>query len=221
MHPTRVVLHHRNRLLREGVALILSRLNDVDVADETASADELFGALDDGGVDVVVLDLDLPSRRGLDEARRVRSQFPDVRVLMVGVSELISDVVDCIEAGASGYLSQDASLDDLVAHVRAVAADEAICAPKVTAVLFDRVAEAARGRDAAAHDLVRLTPRERQIIALIEKGYSNKEIASRLEIGVQTVKNHVHNLLEKLRVRGRAEAAMFARRQGLVMDAPT
>jgi DNA-binding NarL/FixJ family response regulator len=167
--------------------------------------------------DVIVLDLSLPGRDGLGEARQIRGVFPEAKILMTGLSELASDVLACIEAGAAGYLPQEASFEELLNNIYAVAAGEALCSPKITSVLFSRIAEAARERDAAKLlGLTNLTPRELETIALIEEGLSNKEIAVRLEIEVKTAKNHVHNILDKLQLNGRREAARYAREQGLL-----
>ena len=104
--------------------------------------------------------------------------------------------------------------------IRAVAGGEAFCSPKVTGLLFTRLAESARERERLqALGLTYLTRREREIIALIEEGLSNKEIAVRLQIEIQTVKNHVHNVLDKLQITSRREAAQYVRAQGLVRHA--
>ncbi len=134
---------------------------------------------------------------------------------MIGLSESESDVIACIEAGAAGYLPQEASLEYLQQSIRAVAAGEAICSPKVAAQLFSRVAEAADVRELRGM-LSNLTRREVEIIPLLEERLSNKEIAVQLQIEVQTVKNHIHNILEKLQLDGRREVARYAREWGLL-----
>ena len=137
---------------------------------------------------------------------------------MMGLTELQSDVIGCIEAGAWGYLPQEASLEDLLNNIHAIAAGEALCSPKVAGVLFSRVAMVGRERELRqVLGLPNLTRRELEVIELIEEGLSNKEIAVRLDIEVQTVKNHIHNILDKLQLDGRKEAARFARERGLLM----
>ena len=123
----------------------------------------------------------------------------------------------CIEAGVAGYVSQDVSLEDLVKHIRMVAVGETFCSPKVAGLLFSRVAESARER----HRLLalssgHLTRREQDVVALIEEGLSNKEIAVRLNIETATVKNHIHNILERLQLDNRQAAARYARERGLL-----
>jgi DNA-binding NarL/FixJ family response regulator len=123
-------------------------------------------------------------------------------------------VVACAEAGIAGYVDRDASLRDLVATVRSVARGELLCSPRIAARLMRRVAELAdqpRPPQTPAH----LTRREREVVALIDEGLSNKEIAQRLNIELPTVKHHVHNVIEKLGVRSRLQAAAHVRRRGL------
>ncbi len=213
----RILIIHKNRLFREGLAFVLTQQPNVTVAAVTASASDILQDLEKLRPDIVVLDLSLPDREGLAEARQIRHASPDVRILMMGITELQSDVLACVEAGAAGYLPQEASLEQLLENVRAVAAGEAICSPKVATFLFSRVAEAARERELRrVQGLPSLTRRELEIIASVEDGLSNKEIATRLQIEVQTVKNHIHNILEKLQLDGRREAARYARERGLL-----
>ncbi len=146
--------------------------------------------------------------------RAIVGAFPGARVVAVGVSETGDEVMEYVEAGAAGYFSREGSLEDLNAVIQSAARDEVLCSARVAAQLFRLVAalRAERGSGESA----RLTRRETEIIQLIDQGLSNKEIAQRLAIDIYTVKNHVHNILEKLRVNRRGEAA--ARMRGLLTD---
>jgi len=218
VRDVRVLIIHRNRLLREGLAFVLAQQQDISVIGSVADPGEVLEELGRLRPAVIILDLGLPARRGLEEAQRIRGRSPDSKILMMGVSELESDVLACIEAGASGYLPQEASLEDLLNNIQALAAGETLCSPRVAALTFARIAEGARERQRLRSlGLARLTRREVGVIALIEEGLSNKEIAVRLQIEVQTVKNHIHNILEKLQLDGRREAARYAREQGLLV----
>ncbi len=135
---------------------------------------------------------------------------------MIGLTEVESDILACIETGVAGYLSQDASLKELYRTMHAVAKGEPFCSPKIVGALFTRVAAETQKRERILlMDWVNLTRRELEILPLIEEGLSNKEIALRLHIEVRTVKNHIHNILRKLQLEGRREAARFAREHGL------
>jgi len=214
----RVAIIHRKRLFREGLAFALSQQQGIAVVSSAAEAYEISDEILRLLPDVIIIVLSLPERDGLDDLRWIRNTFPEVtKVLMIGLSELASDVLACIEAGAAGYLPQEASLEDLIHSVRAVAAGEVLCSPKVAGVLFHYIAQRARERERLqALNLTHLTRREREVIALIEEGLSNKEIVVRLQIELQTVKNHVHNILEKLQLDSRREVARYAREHGLV-----
>jgi len=215
----RVFIVHPSRLLRESLALVLNQQATMTVVGTAANVKEVRPMLAQAKAtpEVIVLDFGLPTRDGLAHAREISDAIPLPLILMIGVSELESDILACCEAGATGYLPREASVKDLIDHVRAVAAGETPCSPKVAAFLFSRLRERARElQRLRALGPVRLTRRELQVIGLIEEGLSNKEIATRLEIETQTVKNHVHNILEKLELGGRQDAVRYARERGLL-----
>jgi two-component system, NarL family, nitrate/nitrite response regulator NarL len=213
---TKIAIIHRKRLFREGLVFALSQHQNITVVGSVARVCEILAEIDRLRPDVVIIDLSLPERDGLGEARRVRKAYPDIKILMMGLTESESDVMACIEAGATGYLLQEASLEDLLGTIPTVAAGEAFCSPKITSFLFSQIAASARKRAPhQARGLTHLTRREHEIITLIEQDLSNKEIAARLKIEIQTVKNHVHNILEKLQLNGRREVARYAREYGL------
>jgi len=214
----RIIIIHRKRLFREGLAFVLSQQQGMAVVSSVAKACEVLGEMARLRPDVILIELSLPERDGLGDLRQIRRTFPDVaKILMIGLSELASDVLACIEAGASGYLPQEASLEDLISSIRAVAAGETFCSPKVAGFLFTHITQQARERERLqALNLTHLTRRGHEVIALLEEGLSNKEIAVRLQIELQTAKNHVHNILEKLQLDSRREVARYAREQGLV-----
>lgn len=215
--PIRVVILHQNRLFRESLAFALNHQPNISVIRTATEPAELWPVLGDVDPRVFVVDLDLPRRTGLAHTREIAQVRPSAGILMIGVSEVAADVIGACEAGATGYLRQDASLNEIIDHVRAIATGETPCSPKVAALLFGRLRERARELQRMhAADGVRLSPREIEIIGLIAQRLSNKEIAVRLGIGVQTVKNHVHNILEKLDLHDRFAAVDYAREHGLL-----
>ena len=215
--PIRVLIIHRNRLFREGLSFVLDQQQNITVVGSFPGAGEVVAELVRLTPDLILLDLCVPGREGLGEARLIRGVFPEVKILMMGLSELQCDVLTCAEAGVTGCLPKEASLEDLLNHIQAAATGEALCSPKVAGLLFSRVAEVGReGELRRVVGLPNLTRRELEVIALIEERLSNKEIAIRLQIEVQTVKNHIHNILEKLQLDGRREVAHYARERGLV-----
>ena len=191
------------RLYREGIAASLEHRADLEIICTARSTDAPRRA-DECDPDIVVLDM--ATAGSLDLVRRLTGAMTHVRVVAFAVEETEHDVLLCAEAGAAGYVAPDGTLEDLVNTIRSVARGELLCSPRIAATLFRalRVQTPDAGVDRLA---LTLTAREREIAPLLERGLSNKEIASQLNIEVATVKNHVHNLLEKLQVGSRGEAA--------------
>jgi len=219
--PIRVVVVKRDRLSCEALGFALAHQPGINIVRMVADVSELCGDAADLDPRLFVVDFDAPRREGLTQVRSISARWPLAAILMTGVTELESDVVACCEAGASGYLVEGSSLESMVNHVRALAAGETPCSPRVAAMLFSRLRD--RTRELQSLQLegpIRVTRREIEIISLIDQRLSNKEIAVRLGIEVQTVKNHVHNVLEKLEVRGRAGAVRYARERGLLSPFP-
>jgi DNA-binding NarL/FixJ family response regulator len=191
-------------LSREGLADILRRDGSVDEVRTAADAQTAVLLLSGYVPDVVLLNL--ASSDPLATLAAVRVAAPAVRVIALAVTETEDEIVAYAEAGVTGFVPRHGSLDTLKVTIASVVRGEAACPPVVTSALLRRISSLADQRAGSA-DADRLTPREREVLLLIEQGLSNKEIAQRLTIEVRTVKNHVHNLLEKLRVRRRGEAA--------------
>ena len=154
--------------------------------------------------DMVLLDAGLPD--GVAVTRAIRSRAPDVRVIVISVPD--GDVLAFAEAGIAGFVTREASTAELLAAIASVERGEALCSPRAAAALLDRVATLAAAEPVAAREP--LTAREKEILGLITAGLSNKEIATRLVIGVPTVKTHVHNILRKLGASRRGQAAARA-----------
>ena len=168
---------------------------------------------------VVILDLDPPRKTGLTAARQLLRCDPKLRILITGVPNQDAEVIAVIEAGAMGYVTPESGMEDLLSNIKTLASGQAICSPRIARLLFQRVAKAARSqypkKKPTPVEDTHLTPRELQVMALIEEGLSNKEIARRLSIEQQTVKNHVHHVLVKLSLRRRTEVAHYVRQHGL------
>jgi DNA-binding NarL/FixJ family response regulator len=212
MHGTdlgqvRVFVVAEVRLYEQGLAQVLERDPRYVVAGTASSVGEGIARM--RGLeplpDVAIVDLIGPG--GPAAVGAMRDGIPDLKVIALGIRELESDVLAWAEAGVDGFVSPKASLDDLMATVDSVARGEALCSPRMTAALLRHVGTLARSQRSASTPAVTLTARETEIAGLIDQGLSNKEIAQRLCIELPTVKNHVHNLLEKLGVRRRGEAA--------------
>ena len=206
---TRALVVSDIRLYREGLAAALSAGGRCEVVATAPTGFAALQATEAHRPDVVLLDLALVDAG--DAVAHLAAVDPPVKVVALGVREIPSEVIALAEAGVAGYVTRDATLDELVEVVESVARGEMVCSPRIAALLLQRVA-AARGRDARRDVDELLTPRENEIVVLIDEGLSNKQIAHRLSIQVATVKNHVHNILDKLGVDGRAAAAAHVRR---------
>lgn len=204
------------RLYREGLAQVLGSHPNISVVATAASTNGSLTSISDAAPDVVLIDMVMPD--SLAAIRRVLAAAPGAKVVSLGVGEDDHEVVASAESGAVGYVPREGSLGDLVIVIECAARGEAVCSPRVAGALLRRVATLASDR---GHNQIEghLTSRESEIMRLVDEGLSNKEIATRLCIEVATVKNHVHNILEKLQVHRRGEAA--ARVRGALRRRPS
>jgi two-component system NarL family response regulator len=210
----RVFIADDNRLLREGLVSMLAEQKDIIVVGSAASGGQALDQITQLLPDVALVDIGMPDKDGLDVTQTLRKDLPTVKVIILGMPDLTDEIMACIEAGAAGYVLKEASFDYLVESIRSVQRGESFCSPRMAASLFSRIAELAGER--VPENSIKLTPREVEVINKIADGLSNKEIAGQLFIEVQTVKNHVHNILDKLQLHNRLEAVQYAREKKLL-----
>jgi two-component system nitrate/nitrite response regulator NarL len=191
------------RLHREGLISSLTQRSELNVVGAGPS-DDVLTHIEPLRPEVLILDL--ATNDSLNIPRCAKQLFPTLRVVAFAVAERVENVLACAEAGISGYVTQDGSIEDLITAVTRALDDELVCSPRIAALLFNRIATLSRGRAAAPADF-QLTPREREIATLVACNLPNKEIARRLRLGPATVRNHVHNILQKLDVHRRGDIA--------------
>ncbi len=217
MHNIRVFIFSEDRLFCDGLVKLLSeRKRDelqITLSGVSDCWEKIISLKEKGLVDVALLDYKLFSRDGLPPLSTLSAGSCPVKVVWFGVRDHENDIVPCLESGAAGYISTDASVDDLVHIVTAVANGNSWCSDRFAAFLFSRIRDFAREKCLDARENAQLTAREFEVIELLAENLSNKEIAGRLNIETQTVKNHVHNLLEKLSVHKRMDAVAYARQR--------
>lgn len=203
-----------NRLLREGLVFMLSEEDGLEVVGSAESGTDALEQMQDHLPDVALIDIGIPGKDGIEVTKALRQDLPTVKVIILGMPDVTNEIMACIEMGAAGYILKEASFDYLVETIRSAHRGESFCSPQIAASLFSRVAELAGDR--IPESAVKLTPREIQIVNTIAEGLSNKEIAQKLSIEVQTVKNHIHNVLDKLQLHTRLEAVQYARERNML-----
>lgn len=219
MSRIRVLLADDHDLFRQGVRRLLEGAADVEVIGEARTGEEAVRLVEDLIPDIVLLDITMPGLSGIDAARLIKTASPRTGLIMLTVHADEEFLFEAIKAGAMGYLLKDASPDELVRAIRLIYGGEGLLAPSMAAKVMR---EFARTRDAKelAGVLNPLTPREIEILQHVAEGLANKEIAHKLSISERTVKNHLSNIMEKLHVNSRTQAAVYALRSGLVPPPP-
>jgi DNA-binding NarL/FixJ family response regulator len=213
--PIRALVVDDHDLFRRGVRSLLGEYG-VDVVGEAANGTEAVRLATELLPDVVVMDLNLPGMSGLEATWRLAAATPSTRVLVLTVSVDEADVREAVLAGASGYLLKDGSDAAIVDGVRSAAAGESLISPRVATKVLEQLRNGAAHTDADVDDQVKLSPRELTVLRLVAEGKCNADIARELFVSPQTVRIHVSNILAKLQIQNRIQAAVYAVRRGIV-----
>jgi two-component system NarL family response regulator len=214
--PIRVLLADPHALFRRGVRLVLDDEPDIEVIGECDDGLDAVDLIVELAPDLVLMDVRLPGVSGIEATRRARSLVPSVKVAILTVSEEDDDLFAAVRAGATGYILKEVSIEDLPDAVRAVARGDSLISPPMASRLLGEFNALSRRVEEQRGTAPRLSDRELEVLRLVARGMSNKDIAAELVIAENTVKNHVRNILEKLQLRSRMEAAMYAVREKLV-----
>lgn len=217
MSKIRVLLIEDNRLLREGITAMLNEQPDIKAVSATGNGDA-FEKAKKIRPQVVLLDLGLRSQNSLRVAELIKREYPKAEIVVMDLMPVQAEVVEFVKAGVAGFILKDATIEDFLHTIRSVAQGKKVLPPPLTGSLFSHIVEYAvqSGKADRLMKAVRLTKREHEVVDLIARGMSNKEIAKELNIAVHTVKSHVHNTLEKLALHTRLELATFALTEGMV-----
>lgn len=215
----RILVADDQAMVRAGFAALLSAQVDMDVVGDAANGVEAVERADRLRPDIVLMDVRMPEMDGLEAAGRLlaaeRTHRP--RIVMLTTFDIDDYIYEALRYGASGFLLKDAPPDDLINAVRIVADGQALLAPSVTRRLITEFARSRPATQVRSKELEQLTEREREVLLLIARGMSNKEISRHLYVVEQTVKTHVHRIFAKLSLRDRAQAVVFAYETGLVV----
>ncbi len=208
----RVLIADDHAVVRQGLRTFLALQAEIEVVGEAADGEEAVAAAERLQPDVALMDLVMPRLGGIEAIRRIRELSPSTRVIVLTSFVDEDRMIPAVRAGAAGYLLKDVQPQELVRAIRTVHDGEALLHPAVVARLMAEVARDGDRPDAAAH----LTDREREVLGLIARGHANKLIALDLGVSEKTVKTHVSNILGKLGVHDRTQAALYAVREGIV-----
>ena len=212
---TRVLLVDDHDLFRTGLRNLLEE-EGVEVVAEAGTGMEAIALVREHAPEVVVMDLNMPGISGVEATRQITSIAPLTRVLVLTISDQDGDVIDAIMAGACGYLLKDASIQELLRGIRAAAVGESLISPHVASKVLQRVRASSSQPEIEQTIRSELSEREIEVLKLIANGKENAEIAAELHISPKTVKNHISNILMKLQIENRIQAAVFAVRSGIV-----
>lgn len=215
----RVLVVHKARLICDLMAAALREEGEIAAVDFARSASEALAKLETSEYDIALVNINLADNDALQLTRSLARSKQNIKVIVTGLVQSKAAVLRCVEEGAAGYVLEEESLSDLIKKLRAVCTNQFVVAPNMAGALIARLTELKRQvstvRALAVTDSfnepTELTPREWEILGLIEQGLTNQQIAERLFIELGTVKNHVHNILRKLDVQTRKHAVIFAR----------
>jgi two-component system, NarL family, nitrate/nitrite response regulator NarL len=212
----RVLVVDDHALFRSGVIALLSRQPDIQVVGEAADGLEGIKRAKELAPDILLMDLHMPGTSGKEAIGLLAEEVPAAKVMMLTVSEDAQDLLDCLRAGATGYLLKNTNIDALIDSLRRAFEGDSVVSPGMTSKLVQGVL--APRVDAAASALDSLSGREREVLQQVAAGASNKEIARRLDLAESTVKIHVQHILRKLHLQSRVQAAVFAVEHGIAMQ---
>ena len=213
----RLVIADDNFLLLEGIVSMIGDLEGFNVVGTATNGDEALELIKNMRPDVALIDIGMPDKDGLEVTQILHQEVPDVKVVILGLVDLTEEIMACIAAGATGYVLKESSFSHLIETIQAVHRNETFCSPRMAASLFSRIAELTMEvKEQIPPDSVKISPRELDVIRLIAEGKANKEIGQQLSIATQTVKNHIHNILDKLQLHNRFEAVQYARDRKLL-----
>jgi DNA-binding NarL/FixJ family response regulator len=215
LDEVRVLVVDDHDLFRSGLKTLLEE-HGVNVVGEAPNGQTAIRLASELAPDVIIMDLNMPGLTGVETTRKLAGIAPLTRVVVLTISADDDDVMDAVMAGACGYLLKDSSMDQLIIGIRAAAAGESLISPQIAAKVLRRLRSQSSSVDAAETIRAELSDREIEVLKLIANGKDNAQIARELFISPKTVKNHISNILMKLQIENRIQAAVYAVRSGIV-----
>jgi two-component system NarL family response regulator len=215
--PIRVLVVDDHALFRRGLQMVLEQEEDIEVVGEAGDGAEAVERAADSMPDIVLMDVRMPKRGGIDACTAIKDAVPSAKIIMLTISDEEADLYDAIKAGASGYLLKEISIEEVASAIRAVNEGQSLISPSMASKLLTEFASMIKRTDDRQQvPTPRLTDREMEVLKLVAKGLNNRDIAKQLFISENTVKNHIRNILEKLQLHSRMEAVVYAVREKLL-----
>jgi two-component system NarL family response regulator len=215
--PIRVLIVDDHALFRRGLQMVLAQEEDIEVVGEAADGTEAVAMAVEGAPDIVLMDVRMPRRGGIDATSTIKQSVPSAKIVMLTISDEEADLYDAIKAGAMGYLLKEISIDEVATAIRAVHGGQSLISPSMASKLLTEFASMIKKSDDRPQiPAPKLTEREMEVLRLVAKGMANRDIAKHLYISENTVKNHIRNILEKLQLHSRMEAVVYAVREKLL-----
>ena len=215
--PIRVLVVDDHALFRRGLEMVLEQEPDIEVVGEASDGTEAVEVATETTPDVVLMDVRMPRRGGIDACTAIKDAVPSTKIIMLTISDEEADLYDAIKAGAMGYLLKEISIEEVASAIRAVHGGQSLISPSMASKLLNEFASMIKRTDERQQvPTPRLTDREMEVLRLVAKGLNNRDIAKQLYISENTVKNHIRNILEKLQLHSRMEAVVYAVREKLL-----
>jgi DNA-binding NarL/FixJ family response regulator len=213
----RVLVVDDHALFRRGLQTILEQEADLELVGEASDGAEAVDKAQELMPDVVLMDVRMPKRSGIEATTQIKDLLPHVKILMLTISDEEADLYDAIKAGASGYLLKEIPIEEVADAIRSVWAGQSRISPSMASKLLSEFSAMAKGgADRPQVPTPKLTDREMEVLQLVAKGLNNRDIAKQLYISENTVKNHIRNILEKLHLHSRMEAVVYAVREKMI-----
>ena len=212
----RVLVADDHVLYRRGLEMVLGAEDDIEIVGEAGDGTEAVARAVDLLPDVVLMDVRMPRRSGIEACSDIKSAVPSAKIVMLTISDEESDLFEAVRAGANGYLLKDVPGEDIAEGIRAVVGGQSLISPSMAGALLAEFTELSKRSAEPRVPVPRLTERELEVLRLVARGMANKDIATTLFISENTVKNHVRNILEKLQLHSRMEAVVYAVREKIL-----
>lgn len=211
MKKIRLLLIEDNRLLRDGILAILKPQKDIVIIAASGDGKDTLVKIKKSKPNIVLLDLGLRSQNSLRVVEIVKKDFPEAKIIVMDLAPVQADILQYVKAGANGFILKDASLNEFLITIRTVSEGATVLPPLLVDSLFSQIVDhAVREGKLKLNGAVKMTKREREVIALLGEGMSNKEIGQKMHVSTYTVKSHIHNIMEKLALHTRLEIANYS-----------